>query len=100
MRGKQPQDDVTIDELARLARRRVADFLKADDHTTMQIAEIRVATGVLATYARVKQTAGAREALTFMMARELAGDREQLADYIRATMPGAAIVKALPGKAT
>lgn len=55
------------------------------DETELAIAN--VAKGILATWAKLKQTERAQDAMNFAMARELL-DKEKLQEYIRLTLPG------------
>lgn len=76
-------------------------FDNRDKRTAADIATARVATSLLATNAREKQAAGAADALSFMIARELSSDKAQLERFLTAAMPAAPIVRALPkGKAS
>jgi len=71
-------------------------FFRQDDRTGKDIGVARVATAVLSAWTRQQQTKSAEKATMFMVARELASDKQQLADYVRLTMPDLNIVKALP----
>lgn len=66
------------------------------DRTSTDVATARIASSVLSTVARERQSAGAADALSFMMARELSSDKGQLEHFLSVAMPNAAIVKALP----
>jgi len=71
-------------------------FFRQDDRTGKDIGVARVATAVLSAWTRQQQTKSAEKATMFMVARELASDKKQLAEYVRLTMPDLSIVKALP----
>ena len=71
-------------------------FFRQDDRTGKDIGVARIATAVLSAWTRQQQTKSAEKATMFMVARELASDKEQLAEYVRLTMPDLNIVKALP----
>lgn len=85
------------DELVRKARTELHDFFDhKEKRTNGDIAAARIASSLLSTNAREKQTASATDALSFMMARELSSDKEQLEKFLTAAMPNAPIVRALP----
>lgn len=89
----------TEKKLARLADEAITAlslFFKGKDPTHKDIGVARVATAVLSAWTRQQQTKSAEKATLFMVARELASDKEQLAEYVRLTMPDLSIVKALP----
>jgi hypothetical protein len=71
-------------------------FEDTSKRTTADIAVARIAWGLLSTNAREKQAAGAADALTFMIARELSKDKGELQDFLTAAMPSAPVVRALP----
>ena len=73
-------------------------FDNKDKRTSGDIAAARVASSLLATNSREKQAAGAADALSFMIARELSSDKAQLEKFLTAAMPSAPIVLALPQK--
>jgi len=74
----------------------LSKFFRQDDGTGKDIGVARVATAVLSSWTRQQQTKSAEKATMFMVARELASDKVQLADYVRLAMPDLSIVKALP----
>jgi hypothetical protein len=59
------------------------------------ISTARIAASSLATWSRLKQAERAQEAIYFSMARELASDKDQLAQYIKATLPDVPIARVL-----
>lgn len=63
---------------------------------TKAIGRARVASSVLSTWARERATQSATETRQVLMARELAENKEQLERYLKAAMPGAPVVKAIP----
>lgn len=71
-------------------------FFSEGEHTPRDIGVARIATAVLSAWTRQQQTRSAEKATLFMVARELASDKEQLAEYVRLTMPDLSIIKALP----
>ena len=71
-------------------------YLDSDGRSKALMKQASVAAGALATASRNRQTSGARDALTFAMARSLTSNPAELADYIRATQPHNPIVPALP----
>lgn len=85
-----------FDGLAEKAIGQLEGFFDAQEKSPQQIAVARVAATVISSWSRHRQTEGAREASLFMMARELAGDKEQLERYVRVAMPASPIVRALP----
>lgn len=56
----------------------------------------KIAIGVVGAWQRHRATQAGREAGVYMMARELADGKEQLAAMLRQASPNAPIVKALP----
>lgn len=71
-------------------------FFKKKENTTKDVGMARVATSVLSAWTRQQQTKSAENATRFMVARELASNKDQLAEYIRVSMPDFAVTKALP----
>lgn len=88
-------NDEKFESVAESAIGRLESFFKDDEPTSQQIGAARIASSVLSAWTRHKQTEGAREASTFMMARELATDKEALERYVRVAMPSSPIVQAL-----
>lgn len=89
----------TDSKLAALAERAIKsldNFFNQEDHTGKDIGAARIATAIISAWTRQSQTKSAEKTTLFMVARELANDREQLAEYIKLTMPDLPIVKALP----
>lgn len=82
-----------LEGLAGLAIGKLRSFLDGAEPTTKDIAEARVATSVLNSWVRLEQARGAREATTFMIARELAQDREQLQEYVNRALPSSPFAK-------
>lgn len=82
--------------LSRKAMKQLGEFFNEGEHTSKSIAAARVATAILSSWTRDHQTRSAEKATMFMVARELASDKNQLAEYIRITMPDLELVKALP----
>ena len=58
------------------------------------LVKARLASSVLSTWARLRASERAQEALYFNMAQALASDREQLAQYIELTMPNVLPIEA------
>ena len=85
-------------ELYDASRKTIVRFLQNPTDEKAQIQAARTATATLGAVTRHEQTQGAREQTAFMMARELATNNEQLAEYLRASMPSAPVLKALPKK--
>lgn len=87
------------EKLSSLVEKAIASldgFFKQDEHTGKDIGAARIATAIISAWTRQTQTKSAEKATLFMVARELATDREQLTEYVRLTMPDLALVKALP----
>jgi len=82
--------------LAEQAISKLKDFFNQEEHTGKDIGSARIATAVLSSWTRHAQTKSAEKATMFMVARELASNKEQLADYVRLTMPDLGLTKALP----
>jgi hypothetical protein len=95
----EPMTPTIDDTLAAKARATLHEFFDMKtQRTSADVAVARIASSVLATDAKVKQSAGAADALSFMIARELASDKTQLEGFLTAAMPSAPIVRALPAK--
>jgi len=75
----------------------LSQFFRIAEPAADALGKARVAATVLSAWTRAKQTEGAREATTFMIARELATDKEQLRQYMELSMPSHALIRALPG---
>ena len=89
--------DVQFDELFQGAAQGLREFFQSGgDITEKELARARICSTVVSAWSRYEQTKRAKEATQFMMARELATNRDQLAAYVRISMPEASIIKALP----
>lgn len=91
--------DTTETKLGSLAEQAIGSlkgFFKQEEHTGKDIGAARIATAILSSWTRQAQTKSAEKATMFMVARELASDKEQLAEYVRLTMPDLGLTKALP----
>lgn len=89
----------TEEKLSSLADKAISslhDFFSQEEHTGKDIGSARIATAVLSSWTRHAQTKSAEKATMFMVARELASNKEQLKEYVRLTMPDLGLVKALP----
>ena len=85
---KQP-DNVTDEMLIAQARTSLqAFFTDKTKRSSADIAEARIASSLLSTHARIRQAAGAADALSFMIARELSSDRTQLEQFFLAQLAG------------
>lgn len=85
-----------LGSLAEQAISSLREFFNQGEHTGKDIGSARIATAVLSSWTRHAQTKSAEKATMFMVARELASDKEQLAEYVRLTMPDLGLTKALP----
>lgn len=88
--------DTKLGMLAEKAIKSLDDFFGRKDYTNKDIGAARIATAIISAWTRQSQTKSAEKTTLFMVARELASDKQQLAEYIRLTMPDLPIVKALP----
>ncbi len=89
----------TEEKLGSLAEKAISslgDFFNQEEHTSKDIGAARIATAILSSWTRHAQTKSAEKATMFMVARELASDKEQLTEYVRLTMPDLGLIKALP----
>ena len=84
-----------LESLGELAVDHLIEYLRGGGEGDGERAA-RIAASTFSTYVRLKQVEGAREAVRFTMARELAHDGEKLAEYMRITMPESPVTKALP----
>lgn len=96
MSEQHPKAEASDIELDRLARESIRDFLRSDGNDKGLREKAKQANAYRSTEARREQTQGAREATIVMMARELSENKQQFQQYLRAAMPNAAMVKALP----
>lgn len=74
-------------------------FLHSDGKDAGLRALEQSARQALSNYTRSKATESNREQTNFLLARSLSENQQQLAEYIRITMPNSPILKALPSKA-
>jgi len=88
--------DVELQILALKAMEKISDFFKESNHDGKDFAVVRVGTAVLGAWARNQQTRSAEKATMFMVARELATDKEQLRKYIGLTMPESGVLTSIP----
>lgn len=58
------------------------------DPTEAEIMSAHMAKSILATWAKLKQSERAQDAMYFALARELSDNKEQLAKYIEVSLPG------------
>jgi hypothetical protein len=86
MRDSERLDPIVDDAVQALRR-----VLKAGDHDEAEIQQARIASSVLSTWSKLKQTDRAQEGMYLTMARDLAEDRDELARYIELTLPEAPI---------
>jgi hypothetical protein len=90
-------EDVDVRPAAHGANAYLRSFFEnTENKTSNEIATARIAGSVIQAYAKLKQSLGAQEALSFMMARELSNDRAQLERFLALALPNAPIVRALP----
>jgi len=71
----------TAGEVLKLARQG-----KLDDN---ELGVGRIACAIISAWTRLQQTESARQATTFVMARELAENTDQLKEYLRVSLPPA-----------
>jgi len=90
---KSPESQLS--NLAGKAISRLSTFFNQEEHTGKDISAARVATAVLSSWTRQQQTKSAEKTTMFMVARELATNKEQLTEYVRLTMPDLGLTKAL-----
>lgn len=74
----------------------LTDYLASDGNDENAIKKARVASSVLASHQRFEATKSSREKTIIGLARSLARDRDQLAEYVKITMPDQELAKALP----
>ena len=85
-----------IDLLGAEAISALRKVLRQPEHTSLDVGTARVAASALSAWSRQKQTESARESNFILLARELAEDKKQFRKLVRAAMPDAGIVRALP----
>lgn len=87
-----------LGQASEISTKTLIEYLKSsepDENGTLT-KKARVASSVLASRIRWEQTTSSREKTVIGLARSLARDRDQLAEYVKITMPDSNIVKALP----
>lgn len=84
-----------VDQLAEQAVATLKAYLEDTEPDRHDEVRAKVAASVFSTAVRLKQTQGARDALQWSMATILM-DKEQLREYVRVSMPGSPLTKALP----
>jgi hypothetical protein len=85
-----------LDEVRQGAIAALKQFFSKSETTNADVNRAKVAASALSSVTRWRQTENAQQALAFSMARELARDKQQLEEYVRVSMPTAAITRALP----
>lgn len=88
----EPLVEPAIDTLRKVFRGDV-DLLSDKD-----ISVARIAASSLSTYAKLVQTENAQQGLAYNIARDLAQNPEQLAAYIKATMPDTGFIEVMKAK--
>jgi len=92
------RDSARLEPIIEPAVQALRKVFMGGNHEDADVTAARLASSVLATWARLKQAERAQEGIYFAMARELAEDREQLARYIRLTLPDVPIVRVMDAK--
>ncbi len=82
------------------AARVLTDFYRNPEKVDKDFSLAKIANATVGAWTRQQQTKSAVATTTFMIGRELAGDKEQLRQYINASMPDLGITKMLPEKAS
>lgn len=88
---------VLSEDMSEVARESISSILKFLKHPSpgkMDLAKAKVAGGTLASYTRAQQTESALKATEFMIARDIAKDRDELRRYIKLTAPAHPMLKA------
>lgn len=90
-------EETALGLLASKAVRALSEFFDTESSKidVEDVGRARIAASVLSSYTKLKQVQSSREATTLSMARELARDKEEMALYIKMSMPNAPLVKAL-----
>ena len=76
-----------LQELAEISVATLRDVIGDLDPSDTRIVQGRLAAGSLASYSRIEQTQGAREAVRFGMAERAEYTPEELREYIHLAMP-------------
>lgn len=84
-----------IDELAKQAVDTLKGYFEDTEPDKHDETRAKIAASVFSTAVRMKQTQGARDALTWGIASTLL-DKQRLAEYVRVSMPNTPLAKALP----
>ncbi len=93
-----PRPSNQLDPIVPDAVKTLKRILTDKTHSEDDLAIGRLASATLSTWAKLKQTEGAREAVFYSMARDIAENPEQLAHYIKVTLPDVPLAQALPKK--
>src|SRR5688572_30439535 len=86
-------------DVADLSLAVIERFLKDDSEdelTVRALARIKYASTMISAFAKLEQTNGARQALSFAMARELSDNPEEFRRYVTVSMPEHPMTKVLP----
>lgn len=83
-------------QAAQVSLEKLMAYLQSDGNDEDLLKQARVASSVLASHQRHEATNSSREKTIIGLARSLARDKDQLAQYVRITMPESSITKALP----
>lgn len=76
----------------------IKSILKRGEHDVDEFTQARIATSTLATWAKLKQSERAADGLALSVAQQIAGDPDELAQYVKLTMPDTPIAQAIKPK--
>lgn len=80
-------------EVAALATEDLKRFFTSKDRSTTTIAAARIAGSVVSSFARLRQSERAEQAMTLMIARDLAEDKTSLQRYLAVAMPTSPLIQ-------
>ncbi len=91
-------DTNKLEEVGNEALETLSLFLRGDTSEEKFIPGARIASSVISTIAKIKQTESARDATNVLVARELASNPEDFKKYISVAMPNSPFKKLIESK--
>ena len=91
--AQKQQAESSWDTLFGQAAGLISKFLSNPVGDDIDMSQIKVATSVLSSYTRHEATASARDQTAVIIARELAGNKEEFAKYLEISMPKVKMLK-------
>lgn len=96
-----PNPEEVLETLVTQAMQDMQHYFTLKERSDKDVREGRIASGVMATWAKIRQVRSARDSLSFSMLRELSPDAEEFKKYLAVAFPHLPAAKALaPPKKT